>query len=224
MHEDPTKQLTCYVSFDPAIDIVAMGYTEPDGGDYARHFGTPRSYGSRDPRLVKVRPGQRATTFTIRALTNNEHAQCDAMPTAETRWLHALGLALVSAELCPAMTRETVATAVLPPAHGQSFGHDSLEYVKERVGYNTLLEIGAVAYNRGKLGPFALAYAPLLPTSAHGLTVVLQFLADIQEAEVSRTQAIAAASTSPPSSQPDPVTSAPPGDATATAASPDPSE
>lgn len=223
MHEsDPTKQLTCYVSFDPALDIVAMGYTSPDGGDYNKHFGKFGSFGSRDPRLVKVKPLQRATTFTLRPLRVFERVQCDTLPTAEARWLHALAYALDRAELAPPLATEAI--AVMRPSHGQAFDDSGLDYLAERVGIAALYEIGAVAYNRSKLGPFGVAFAPLPLTSVHALALSLQSLADTQEAEPSRTPTTGAASTSPASNQPGHATSAPPGDATATAASPDPSE
>ena len=221
MEHDQTKQLTCYVSFDPALDIVGMGYTEPSGGDYNRHFGKPGGFGSRDPRLVKVLPGKRATTFVLRPLRAFERVQCDSLPTAEARWLHALAYTLVRAELSPPLATE--ATATFPPAHGQPLDDLALDYLAERVGVAALYEMGAVAYNRSKLGPFGVAFAPLPLTSAHALALSLQYLADTQEAEASRTPTTGAASTSPASNPTAPATSETPGDATAVEPSAGPS-
>jgi len=214
--QDPAKQLTCYVSFDPAIDVVAMGYGLARS-DYDTHFGKPAGYGSRDPALVKVRPLKRASTFTLRPLRAFERVQCDSLPTAEARWLHALAYALVRADLSPPLA--TDATTVFPPAHGQPFDDVALDYLAERVGVETLYEIGAVAYNRSRVGPFGVAFAPLPLTSTHALAQQLQYLAGTLAAEVSRTPTTDADLTSPTSSPTVLEPSETPGDATAAAES-----
>jgi len=216
MHEnDPTKHLTCYVSFDPAIDRDAMG------ADFALHFGRVAErpdlmdgrYGNRDGALVKTRPGKRPTTFELRPLRAFERAACDAAPSAESRWLHALQYALVRAELSQplAAVNETVRPL---PGQGSRLSMEALDDLGERVGIETLYEVGAVAYSRSKLSFFGEGFAPLPATSAHVLERSL-FHAATLAAETSDTETTDAGSTS---QQETPPGSGAPGSVTATGA------
>ena len=167
-HEsDPTKHLPCFVSFDPALDREAMG------ADFVTHFGhvgeTVREgrYGSRDPGLIKVLPGRAASTVHLRPLRAYERAACDAMPSAEARWLSAFQYAFVRAELAPDLTgRPGIETHIPITGDGVRLSPEGLDWIAERAGIEALYEIGAVAYSRSRLGPFGRAYAPLPATSA----------------------------------------------------------
>lgn len=172
---DPTKILNCYVSFDPAIDDDTMGR------DYDKHFGkvgdsASGRYGNRDPHLVKLHPGKRATVFKLRPLRVVERAACDALPTAESRWLRALAYSFVGAELGSELCG--LAETFHPVAGAVGLNDDAMDLLGERVGIETLYEIGAVAYNRSKIGPFAQGFAPLPVTSALVRIRQLQHLAD----------------------------------------------
>ena len=109
-HEtDPTKHLECYVSFDPAIDRAAMGR------DFDVHFGATGErvsdirYGTRDKSLLRFIAGKRPSLFVLRPLRAYERAQCDSLPTAESRWLRAISYALVRAEVSPPLSWKTEA-------------------------------------------------------------------------------------------------------------------
>ena len=186
---DPLKQLTCYVSFDPALDRDAMGE------EFDKHFGRvgdhyTHRYGTRDPGLIKVLPGKRASTFVLRPLRAVERIACDSLPTAEGRWLRALSYALVRAECCPPLsyTQDTV----FPKQRDTvpALDEDALDYLAERVSIEALYEIGAVAYSRSRLGPFAVGFAPLPVTSALALVRHLQSLVDIHVPRTSDTSII----------------------------------
>jgi hypothetical protein len=166
-HEtDPTKHLECYVSFDPAIDRAAMGR------DFDAHFGATGErvsdirYGTRDKALLRFVAGKRASVFVLRPLRAYERAQCDSLPTAESRWLRAISYALVRAEVAPPLSWKT--EAIFPRESGDSrpsLDSDALDYLCECVSVEAVYEIGAVAYARSKLGPFVEGFAPLPATS-----------------------------------------------------------
>lgn len=156
---DASKLLACYVSFDPAINKEAMG------ADYALHFGEPGSYGNRDPRLIKLNPGKRASVFHLRPLKAYERAQCDSLPTPETKWLRAISYCLVRAELSNSLT--TQPETIFPKSINGMPGldEDALDYLFEKVGFHVIYEVGAVAYSRSRLGFIDVGYAPLPHTS-----------------------------------------------------------
>jgi len=198
-HEnDPTKHLRARVSFDPAIDRAAMG------ADFVKHFGTlgptliDQRNGTRDETLLRTHPGAQPCIFTLRPLSVMERCQVDSLPTAETRWIRALSYALVSCELHRPLA--TADEAVAPrggPNGTPAFDMDALDWLAERVGISVLYEIGAVAYSRSKLGPFAGAFAPLPATSVYELQALAQSLADTHKATTSGTPTTDADSTSP---------------------------
>jgi len=167
-HEsDPTKELHVSVSFDFAIDRAAMGR------DFATHFGRvgeridETRYGTRDRSLLKYVAGARASVFVLRPLRVYERAQCDSLPTAESRWLRALSYALVRAEVCQPLAWRNEAVFPRESSDGRPMlDSDGLDYLGELVSYEALLEIGAVAYARSRLGPFVEGFAPLPATSA----------------------------------------------------------
>lgn len=190
---DPTKILSCYVSFDPAIDDDAMGR------DYDKHFGkvgdtTSGRYGNRDPGLIRLHPGKRATVFRLRPIRVVERAACDALPTAESRWLRALAYAFAGADLGSELCGHS--ETFHPVAGSVGLNDDAMDLLSERVGIETLYEIGAVAYNRSRIGPFEQGYAPLPVTSALVRIRQLQHLADIQIQERSDTRTTSGASAS----------------------------
>lgn len=165
--QDPTKHLECYVSFDPAIDREAMGR------DFELHFGaigermSDIRYGTRDKALLRFVGGKRASVFVLRPLRVYERAQCDSLPTAESRWLRALSYALVRAEVAPPLSWKVEAIFPREGSDGRpALDSDALDYLAECVSVEALYEIGAVAYARSKLGPFDVAFAPLPATSA----------------------------------------------------------
>jgi len=190
---DPTKELHVSVSFDPAIDRAAMGR------DFAAHFGTVGErqddirYGNRDRKLLRFVEGARASVFVLRPLRVYERAQCDSLPTAESRWLRALSYALVRAEVCPPLAWKSEVVFPRESSDGRPMlDSDGLDYLGELISYEALLEIGAVAYARSKVGPFVAAYAPLPATSAFVLARQLLSLADTHTATESDTSTIAA--------------------------------
>lgn len=192
---DPLKQLTCYISFDPALDREGMGK------DYGIHFGsmgspTDTRYGNREVGLVKTLPGRRASTFIIRPLRSYERAQCDSLPTAESRWLRAFATALVRAELCAPLstTNEAVFGSKVQGVPG--IDEDGLDYIAERVSIEAIYEIGAVAYSRSQLGFTGRGYAPLPVTSVLALVQRLQYHADTLDRERSSTMTTSADSIS----------------------------
>lgn len=179
---DPTKHLKCYVSFDPAIDRKSMGK------DFTTHFGTvgplasDARYGTRDPLLIKTFADKTPCTFTLRPLRVYERAQCDSLPTAESKWLRALSYALVEADLHRPLATVSQATAPRNGDDGRpSFDGDALDWLAERVGIAVLYEIGAVALTRSKLGPFAGAFAPLPVLSVYEQEALFRSLADTHE-------------------------------------------
>ena len=164
---DPTKELHVSVSFDPAIDRAAMGR------DFAAHFGSVGErqddirYGNRDRKLLRFIDGARASVFVLRPLRVYERAQCDSLPTAESRWLRALSYALVRAEVCQPLAWRSETVFPRESSDGRPIlDSDGLDYLGELVSYEALLEIGAVAYARSRLGPFGGGFAPLPATSA----------------------------------------------------------
>ena len=103
----------------------------------------------------------------LRPLRVYERAQCDSLPTAESRWLRALSYALVRAEVCPPLSWKSEAVFPRESSDGRPMlDSDGLDYLGELVSYEALLEIGAVAYARSRLGPFVEGFAPLPATSA----------------------------------------------------------
>ena len=190
---DPTKQLTVVVSFDPSIDREAMG------DDFARHFGSlgerveDGRYGTRDPALLRYHAGTEPTKFIVKPLRAFERASCDALPTAESRWLSALQYALVSVEVRPPLAAS--AEAWLPIEGGARVSLDALDWLAERVGIEALYEVGAVAYSRSRLGPFGRAFAPLPATSVHAQELLRLSRADTLAASASGTTTTGAAST-----------------------------
>ena len=190
---DPTKELHVSVSFDPAIDRAAMGR------DFAAHFGTVGErqddirYGNRDRKLLRFVEGARASVFVLRPLRVYERAQCDSLPTAESRWLRALSYALVRAEVCPPLSWKSEVVFPRESSDGRPMlDSDGLDYLGELISYEALLEIGAVAYARSRLGPFGVGYAPLPATSAFVLARQLLSHADTLTATASDTSTTAA--------------------------------
>lgn len=190
---DPTKQLAVVVSFDPSIDREAMG------ADFARHFGhvgatvAEGRYGTRDPKLLKYHAGTEPTRFVVKSLRAFERASCDALPTAESRWLSALQYALVHVEVRPPLASE--AAAWMPAESNGRVSLEALDWLAERVGIEALYEVGAVAYSRSRLGPFGWAYAPLPATSAHAQALLALSRADTLQETASGTTTTGAAST-----------------------------
>lgn len=188
-HEsDPTKELHVSVSFDPAIDRAAMGR------DFAIHFGHVGErqedirYGTRDRKLLRFVDGARASVFVLRPLRVYERAQCDSLPTVEARWLRALSYALVRAEVCQPLAWKSEVVFPRESSDGRPMlDSDGLDYLGELISYEALLEIGAVAYTRSKLGPFGAGYAPLPATSAFVLARQLLSHADTHTATESDT-------------------------------------
>lgn len=185
---DPTRELHCCVSFDPAIDRAAMGR------DFVKHFGhvgqtvDEARYGTRDKALLKYVAGKRASVFVLRPLRAYERAQCDSLPTAESRWLRALSYALVRAEVCPPLAWKSEAIFPREQHDGRpSLDADALDYLMDTVGFQAIYEIGAVAYARGRLGPFVVGFAPLPVTSALAQAQLLLSHADIPEPTTSGT-------------------------------------
>lgn len=188
---DPTKILTCYVSFDQALDRDAMG------ANFEKHFGKVGDsysfrYGDRDPKHIICLAGKRASTFNLRPLRCMERAAVDSLPTAESKWLRALAYAFTKAELCEPLSNQ--GELVLPKSGHSGLDDDALDYLAERVGIEALYEIGAVAYSRSKLSPFGVPYAPLPVTSALCLVRHLQYLADSLAQTSSNTKIIEEAS------------------------------
>lgn len=190
---DPTKELHVSVSFDPAIDRAAMGR------DFATHFGTVGErqddirYGNRDRKLLRFVEGARASVFVLRPLRVYERAQCDSLPTAESRWLRALSYALVRAEVCPPLAWKSEVVFPRESSDGRPIlDSDGLDYLGELISYEALLEIGAVAYARSRLGPFGGGFAPLPATSAFVLARQLLSHADTLTATASDTSTTAA--------------------------------
>jgi len=169
------------------------------GKDFERHFGRvgdERSsrYGNRDASLIRVKPGMRPTVFKLRPLRMVERAACDALPTAESRWLRALAYAFTGAELGSALCGNS--EIFHPVAGATGLNDDAMDLLGERVGIEALYEIGAVAYNRSKLGPFGQGFAPLPVTSALVRIRQLQHLVDTREGETSDTRTTSVESTS----------------------------
>jgi hypothetical protein len=191
-HEsDPTKELHAYVSFDPAIDRAAMGK------DFDVHFGATGDrvsdirYGNRDKSLLRFVAGKRASVFVLRPLRAYERAQCDSLPTAESRWLRAISYALVRAEVAPPLSWKT--EAIFPRESGDSrpsLDSDALDYLCECVSVEAVYEIGAVAYARSRLGPFVEGFAHLPVTSAFVLARQSLSHADSLAASMSDTSTI----------------------------------
>lgn len=188
-HEsDPTRELHCCVSFDPAIDRAAMGR------DFVKHFGyvgatvEEARYGNRDKALLRYVAGKRASVFVLRPLRAYERAQCDSLPTAESRWLRALSYALVRAEVCPPLSWKSEAIFPREQHDGRpALDADALDYLMECVSIEALYEVGAVAYARSRLGPFVEGFAPLPATSAFVLARQLQSHVDTHEPTTSGT-------------------------------------
>ena len=188
-HEsDPTRELHCCVSFDPAIDRAAMGR------DFVKHFGhvgqtvDDARYGTRDPSLLKYVAGKRASVFVLRPLRAYERAQCDSILSAEGRWLRALSYALVRAEVCQPLAWKNEAIFPREQHDGPpALNSDGLDYLMDTVGFQAVYEIGAVAYARGRLGPFVVGFAPLPVTSALAQAQLLLSHADIPEPSTSGT-------------------------------------
>ncbi len=207
--DDASKHLRCFVSFDPAIDDDAMG------ARYHEHFGRIGApdvarAGTRDPSLVKVRPGMRACVFHLRPLTIAERFDCDAVIGVEHRVARALCYALVRAELYAPLSATATTLFAAPTTPG--FSLDALTELMGHVGYEAVLEIGTVAYTRSWLGPFGVPFAPLLLTSAQRRAILLLLHADTLARKKSATPSSAPASPSPKAAS---ETSEPPGDATA---------
>lgn len=212
MHEDSTKNLRAYVSFDPAIDRDAMG------DDFYSHFGRYGAAdvarnGMRNPAMIRVVPGMRACSFELRPLTLAERFECDSVVSPEHRLVRALGYALVHAELFTPLSSEQ--TTLHANASVPGFSLDALGKLMEFVGVEALYELGAVAYTRSRLGPFVVPFAPVLPTSVQRQVTLLLHHADTLARTTSATQSTSAASTSSTSSQEQTAPSAKPGDATA---------
>jgi len=191
-HEsDPTKELHAYVSFDPAIDRAAMGR------DFDVHFGATGDrvsdirLGTRDKSLLRFVAGKRPSLFVLRPLRAYERAQCDSLPTAESRWLRAISYALVRVEVSPPLSWKT--EAIFPRESGDSrpsLDSDALDYLCECVSVEAVYEIGAVAYARSRLGPFDVDFAPLPATSVFVLAHRSRSHADSHAASTSATSTI----------------------------------
>lgn len=187
------NELDCYLSYDPAIDMEAMG------DDYNKHYGKLggtylERFGTRDPKLIKLIPGVRATKFVIKALSMRDFRQCDALMTNEQRWERAFALGIISIEMAKPLA--TVDEVVFG-RHNQMLSDDEIDYIMNRVGKHAIYEIGAVVYNRSKLSPLTDPYAPLLDISLHEQIKLLESRAAIQKQKISETNITLKVSDSP---------------------------
>jgi hypothetical protein len=210
-HEDQTKHLEAFVSFDPAIDRDGMG------ANFDLHFGVfgaPETarLGTRDPALIKILPGKRACKFTLRPLTLSERFDCDSVTSPEHRLVRALGYALVKVELHQPLSYAPM--GLTAQHHPPMFTLEMLDQVMEFVGVEAVYEIGAVAYTRSRLGPFGARFAPLLLTSAQRQVTLLLHHADTLAQKRSATPTTAQPSPADPPAQ---AKSGEPGGATAPA-------
>jgi hypothetical protein len=169
MHE-----LTVYLSYDPAIDKEAMG------ADYDKHFGTAVSYGTRDASLIKLKPGKKATTFTIRSLRMMERIVIEPLGTAESKWYRAFSYAVQRIELGEALCG--VNESIFPRAQATigipTLDEDAVDHIMNMSGWESIYEVGAVAYARSRPN---LSNEPFAPRLAISLFVVQR--ADLSHAD-----------------------------------------
>ena len=178
---DPTKTLDVVLSYDPAVDRDAMG-----DAAFAEHFGCevgtdgrlhPKGCGTRDPSLLRFRDGSVAVRWRLRPLTDRHMRWIEQQQTAEARWVWSARLALVEIENhlgAPGQAwRPTEPDATETPRGGEPVprvvGDDDARYLAGAYGLAALYEVGAVAYARALLGPFARGRHALPATSLHVL-------------------------------------------------------
>ena len=179
---DPTKVLRVVLSYDPAVDRAAMGDEA-----FGQHFGVEvgadgrlasKGRGTRDERLLRLRDDAVPVWWHLRPLTDRHMRWVEQQQTAEARWTWSARLALVEIEnhlgAAGQSWRPSEPDVTEPPRGGEPVprmvGDDDARYIARTYGLAAMYEVGAVAYTRAMLGPFAVGRHALPATSLHVLT------------------------------------------------------
>lgn len=179
---DPTKATRIVLSYDPAVDRESMG-----DAAFAEHFGlevgadgrmTSKGRGTRSEDLLRFRDSAVPVWWHIRPLTDRHMRWIEQQQSAEARWVWSARMALTHIDnhlgVAGQQWRPTEPDATETPRGGETVprivGDDDARYVASAYGLAALYEVGAVAYARAMLGPFAARRHALPATSLHVLT------------------------------------------------------